>query len=458
MKQVFVVSSWLQLLSISTAVRNERIASAEERVLIVSDTRAVNEVGASFAEQPISAPLLDVFDRVIDYNSWIWPQHPSQWSPRVNEHPMWSKALLRAWNLADCHVQLFIESVQGNPARALSCIFTDAEIFVHSDGLMTYGPTRSNLPPQLWQRLSGLIYMDLVPGVDPLLLSEFADLDRIALGPTELRAEVERVAAAVDTSELRVHEDACMIVGQYLADVSLFTLEQETELYEQMIDQAISSGHRHIYLKPHPSASQSIQSALQHRARLRGVSFDVVPAYLPVELAALVLTPNSIYSCFSTGMVTAWRLFGISARAFGTRDAMEEFRPFENSNRIPVTICDYLFTDGTSDKEPLQEVVNAVSYCMRAQILPHLRGSTADFLHRSLPQYRHCFKRRRLTKLRLPGSLPPPSRAQQVRSLGRRTARSGLGALRSSGQLAQRTADLLSSQAKRIRQRAGERK
>lgn len=458
MKQVFVVSSWLQLLSISTTIRQERISPAEERVLLVSDTRAITEVGTSFAQQPISTPLLSVFDRVIDYNAWIWPHHPAQWSPRVNEHPMWSRALLQAWDLADCHVQLFIESVQGNPAQALSCIFPDAEIFVHSDGLMTYGPTRSGLPPQLWQRLSGLIYMDLVPGVDPVLLSEFSDLDRIALTTGELRAEIERVAAAVDTSELRVHENACMIVGQYLADAALFTLEKETELYEEMIDEAIASGHRHIHLKPHPSASQSIQSALEQRARRRGVSFDVVPAYLPVELAALVLSPASIYSCFSTGMVTAWRLFDIPARAFGTRDALEEFRPFENSNRIPVTICDYLFTDATSDKETLQDLVNAVSYCMRAAILPHLRESTEELLRRSLPEYRHCFKRRRLTKLRLPGSLPPPSRAQQLRRLGHESAQSSLDVLRSGGPFAQAAAELIATQARRVTRWAGAKK
>lgn len=425
MKQVFVVSSWLQLLSITAAVRNERIDSADERVLLISDTRAVCEVGLSFAEQAISAPLLDAFDRVIDYNAWIWPQHPAQWSPRVNEHVMWSKALLHAWDLADCHVQLFVESVQGHPAQALSYIFPDAEIFVHSDGLMTYGPTRDLLPAQLWQRLGGLLYMDLVPDVEPLLLSDYPGIDRIALSPAELRAEVERAASAIDTSDRTVHADACMVVGQYLADVSLFSLEKETEIYEQMIDQAIATGHQHIYLKPHPSSSQSVQSALEHRARRRGISFDVVPAHLPVELSVLALQPKSIYSCFSTGMITAWRLFDIPATAFGTRDALEEFRPYQNSNRIPVTICDYLFAGETSHQESLQDVINAVGYCMQARQLPELREAAVDFLDRSLPAYRHYFKRRRLTKLGLPGSLPPQSRAQQVRSVGRRGLRRG---------------------------------
>lgn len=435
MKQVFVVSSWLQLLSISAAVRNGRIESADERVLFVSDTRTVCEVGPSFAEQETAAPLLDVFDRVIDYNAWIWPQHPAQWSPRINEQPMWSKALLQAWDLDDCHVQLFVESVQGNPAQALSCIFPDADIIVHSDGLMTYGPTRNVLPAQLWQRVSGLLYMDLVPGVEPLLLSDCPGISRISVSPDELRSEVERAAAAVDPADLTAHPDACMVVGQYLADVSLFSLEQEAALYEQMLDHAIAAGHEHIYLKPHPSSSQSVRSALEHRAARRGVSFDVVPAHLPVELAVMTLRPASIYSCFSTGMVTAWRLFGIPATAFGTREALEEFRPYENSNRIPVTICDYLFTDKTSDREPLQAVINTVGYCMQARMVPSLRTQAVDFLKRSLPAYRHYFKRRRLTKLGLPGSAPPPTPAQRLRRYGGRGYRIGM-------QVARRGADL----------------
>lgn len=431
MKQVFVVSSWLQLLNVTAAIRNGHVSEADERVLLVSDTRAVCEVGTSFAEEPISAPLIDAFDRIIDYNAWIWPHHPAQWSPRVNERPMWRKSLLYAWGVADCHVQLFVESLQGNPAQALCNLFSDAEVFVHADGLMTYSPTRSTLPPQVWQRLGGLIYMDLVPDANPLLLTEQRGIKRTAVDPKELRCEIERVAAALDTSHLEVHENACMIVGQYLADVALFSLEKETELYERMIDEAIASGHEHIYLKPHPSASQSVQSALEHRAVQRGISFSVVPAHLPVELSVLALSPRSVYSCFSTGMVTAWRLFDIPARAFGTREALEDFRPYENSNRIPVTLCDYLFTEEASDKESLQSVINAVGYCMQSRTLPHLRGQAEAFLDRSLDEYRHYFKRRRLTKLDLPGKLPPQTRSQKLRRLGRNSVRKSVNTVRS---------------------------
>ncbi|WP_225210855.1 alpha-2,8-polysialyltransferase family protein [Brevibacterium gallinarum] len=425
MKQVFVVSSWLQLLNISAAIRNNRIDSAEERVLFVSDTRAVCEVGTSFAEEEISEPLLDVFDRIVDYNAWIWPHHPAQWTPRINEQPMWRKSLLHAWDLADCHVQLFVESLQGNPAQALCSLFPDAEVFAHADGLMTYGPTRSTLPPQVWQRLGGLVYMDLVPDVEPLLLSEEQGIERTAITADELRAEIERVAAHVDTSGLSVSDNTCMIIGQYLADVALFTLEQETAVYEQMIDHAIATGHEHIYLKPHPSASQSVQSALEHRAAQRGISFDVVPAHLPVEISALALKPRSVYSCFSTGMVTAWRLFGIPATAFGTLEALEEFRPYENSNRIPVTICDYLFAPGASHTVPLSAVIDAVGYCMQAKQMSRLRQHAVAFLSAHYAEYSRYFKRRRLTKLDLPGRLPPRRPASRARQLGVRAVRAG---------------------------------
>ena len=76
---------------------------------------------------------------------------------------------------------------------------------------------------------------------------------------------------------------------------------------------------------------------------------------------------------------------------------------------------------------PLQQLVEAVSYCMQAETLEVARVSAVAFLH----QAQHTsdmryFKRRRLTKLGLPGALPgrqvllPLGR---VRRVGRRAAK-----------------------------------
>ncbi|GAA2105303.1 polysialyltransferase family glycosyltransferase [Brevibacterium salitolerans] len=445
MKQVFAVSSWLQLASLAAAMDSGLLEEAQERVLLVSDNRVVNEVGPSFAQRPEAAPLLTRFDRVISLNEWIWPMHPAQWGPKDIERTMWSKLFTRAWELesADGRVQLFLESVQSNPGRALAAVFLEAELFVHSDGLMGYGPTRNRLSPLLWNRLRGFVYVDLVPGLRPLMLSEFERVEHLVVPPEAVRAAIGEVAdsAAVQLPEER--EGTALIIGQYLSDIDLLTHEQETEVYAAMVRSALDAGCTSVVFKPHPAASSSVSSVLAARAAEAGAAFELAPSSVPLELCLDRMRPAAVYSCFSTGMVTAWRLYGAKARSLGTDLALEAFAPYENSNRIPVTICRYLFDDAhgaeaahTSESThsaeaahgpeaahggaqggaygdrafSLQELTDAVGYCMQSRIYPHLRDSAQAFLtahYSAAPEY---FKRRRLTKLGLPGGLPPRTR------------------------------------------------
>lgn len=162
MIQVFAASSWLQLVNLCAAMDSGLIDDADSRILIACDTRVVSEIGPSFFELPEAAPLMARFDQVIDLNAWIWPMHPAQWSPGTLDQPLYKKLFHAAWGIDDQHMQLFLESIQSKPGAALAALFDDAEIFVHSDGLMGYGPTRNRLSPLIWHRLRGFIFMDLV--------------------------------------------------------------------------------------------------------------------------------------------------------------------------------------------------------------------------------------------------------------------------------------------------------
>ncbi|CAM5227886.1 hypothetical protein STENM327S_08726 [Streptomyces tendae] len=44
---------------------------------------------------------------------------------------------------------------------------------MYADGLMSYGPTREKLPLTLARRIRRLLHLDLIPGLRPMLLSEF---------------------------------------------------------------------------------------------------------------------------------------------------------------------------------------------------------------------------------------------------------------------------------------------
>jgi hypothetical protein len=80
--------------------------------------------------------------------------------------------------------------------------------------------------------------------------------------------------------------------------------------------------------------------------------------------------------------------------------------PFENSNRVPVTIIDALTRPDSPYRTPatMQGLVDAVGYCMQPMIVSHLRTRAERVLHGMDEAERHrYFSRRRLAELSLPG-------------------------------------------------------
>ena len=127
--------------------------------------------------------------------------------------------------------------------------------------------------------------------------------------------------------------------------------------------------------------------------------------------------PELVVSCFSTGLATAKGLYGCQTAAVGTERLLAELAPYQNSNRIPLTITDalhsgrYELPDGPAGTvaRNLNGLIDAVTYCMQPGSAAHLRGSAIDFLRSAVggPDMKY-FKRKRLTALDLPGQLQPP--------------------------------------------------
>ncbi|CAM5413182.1 polysialyltransferase family glycosyltransferase [Streptomyces violaceorubidus] len=96
------------------------------------------------------------------------------------------------WDLGDDDLALAVESIQVNPALGVTQIFTDAPVTVYADGLMSYGPTRNKLDPLVGTRVERLLHLDLVPGLEPLLLTEFGVAPEVVATPafTKVLAEL----------------------------------------------------------------------------------------------------------------------------------------------------------------------------------------------------------------------------------------------------------------------------
>lgn len=453
MKQLFFVSSPFQLVTLVAAIETELVPPAEERIVVIADNRIAFEVGEGFYTSPMSQLLLARFDRSMLLNDALRPFSCGQWSPREDDLFILERSFRSLWDLGDAELELYVESIQSPPATSFARIFRTAPITVYADGLMVYGPTRNSVSASIRQRLNRVLYLDLIPGLTPALLAETSspavsiDAQRFAavlraLLPQLDPALSETTASTVDPgaedsagtadadlgrAAAAAGERPALIVGQYLSDIGLITVEEESDLYFRMVELARDRGFGQILFKRHPAASYAAESAVLNRCAAAGIDFEILDSPELVEITALRRVPGLVIGCFSTALMTLRTAFGMDVVSLGTAMMLEKVAPYQNSNRVPLVLIHRLLDVSSSNPvrpEELHGLLDAVTYCMQPTLRAELRDRAVDFLSLTpLNTVRIYFKRRRLTKLDLPGKLPPRTPAQGAVARTRDAAR-----------------------------------
>ncbi|GAA2385211.1 alpha-2,8-polysialyltransferase family protein [Streptomyces glaucosporus] len=400
------------------------------RVLLVSNNAEVPETASRLDGMQGWHRLAARFDRVVDWNDTIRPHHPSTWTPAANDAPLWERMFRASWGLGDGPVDLVVESVHVSPAKALATVFADASVHVYADGLMSYGPTREKLPQATACRIQRLLHLDLVPGLTPLLLTEYGvpselvpnDVFRAVLD----ELDADDAADGTGAGEAGEGADAptAVLLGQYLAALGILTVDEEEALHERMLRGAAAAGHRSVLFKPHPTAPARYSRVLDKAAADAGVRLEILGRPMLAETVFRRYRPRLVVGCFSTAMLTASALYGVPIARVGTGPLLDRLTPYQNSNRIPLTVVDALVPDleapdatgevVTADEDAgrrVEPLVRAVGYCMQADRYPGLRAEAEAWLAahaggngEAVTRY---FKRRRLTALGLPGGLAP---------------------------------------------------
>ncbi|MEU9304397.1 polysialyltransferase family glycosyltransferase [Streptomyces sp. NPDC048269] len=438
--QVFLASTLYGAATLAAGIDAGCFPPAGRRILLTSNHAVTAEVSPGIADMPGFAALRTRFDEVLDWNRVIEPQHPSTWAPRAEDVPLWERQLRTLWGLGEDRVELVVESLQVPPAQTLCRLFPGAAVDVYADGLMSYGPTRFRLDPQLGMRVRRVLHLDLVPGLEPLLLTEFGV--RVELVPTEPFLKVLAELPPHDTDLDGIGESPALLLGQYLSALDLMTPDQEEELHVSMVRGAHALGHTELVFKPHPSAPAAYSRRAEVEAERLGARITVIDTPVLAEALYQRLRPALVVGCFSTGLLTAATLYGLPVARTGTDAVLARLTPYPNSNRVPLVLVDALLPD-LGDAEavgswtpPTPErvrtesagLLTAVGFTMQPQILAARRPVAEAYLARHLTTrtWRY-FTRRRLTALGLPGGIPaqlsflPRSRA--VRRVARRLRR-----------------------------------
>ncbi|GAA0966387.1 alpha-2,8-polysialyltransferase family protein [Actinocorallia libanotica] len=432
MTQIFVASTLFGAMTVAAAIDAGRFGPpGRRRMLLVSDNTAIPELGRDLTLSPDFAALGGRFDEVRSWNAEISPLHPSGWMPRGEDLMLWERLFRERWGLADEPLELAVETIAASPARALTSIFSEALITVYSDGLMSYGPTRDGLPDGVGGRITRLLHLDLVEGLAPLLLNEHGVPCELVPDDafTAVLHKLNPPVAPADGLE-----GGALLVGQYLAALEILSEQEEDELHVAMLRGVVARGHTTVLFKPHPSSPVRTGDRLAREAARLGARLLVLDAAVPAETWCAALRPALIVGCFSTALVTASRYHGIPAAAVGTDLLLRRLSPYQNSNRVPVTIIDatvpHLAQDGTlgepllTSTADLHALLVAVAYAMRAASLPERRKEAVAFLAaHGRGELMRYFKKRRLSALGLPGGLSPAKRTLLATALPPRSRR-----------------------------------
>ncbi|MER5987894.1 polysialyltransferase family glycosyltransferase [Streptomyces sp. NPDC001787] len=419
--QIFAASTLYGAATLAAALDTGCFAPADRRILLVCNNAAIPETTPSLDAMPGFERLRGRFDDVVSWNGTIAPFHPSGWAPRPDDVPLWERYLRLAWGLGEDEVELAVESIQVNPAMAIAQIFSGAPVDVYADGLMSYGPTRNKIDPLVGTRVGRLLHLDLVPGLEPLLLTEFGVVPQIVR--TEAFRAVLAELAGVPAG-LPAVEAPALLLGQYLSALGLISAAEEENLHLRMMRGAVALGHTRLVFKPHPTAPAQWSRAMEAEAERLGAELTVLDAgILTAPVLAEVLyermRPALVVGCFSTALLTASAFYGLPVARVGTELLLDRLAPYENSNRMPVTLVDALLPElgdraavlaqrPSDGAEPeVSALVRAVGFAMQPRIYPQLRPEAERYLSdRLTPVTWRYFKRRRLTALALPGAVP----------------------------------------------------
>ncbi len=416
--QVFVASTAFGLATVVAALDDGAFDPADRRILVLSNNAATPETANRIEDVAKMTVLFGRFDAVYDYNEAIAPQHPSLWRPRAADLPILERHLRTLWSL-DHDVHLVVESIQVSPAQTLCRLLPDARIDVYADGLMSYGPTRNKLPALVAGRLERLLHLDLVPGLSPVMLTEFAVPAQV-ISADAFRKAVAVLGPPPALIVAAAPRELAVLVGQYLSAMGIVSVAEETQLHLEMVRGAVAAGYRTLVFKPHPTAPPMLAEPLVEEARRLGASLTVYDSPELVETWFRAEGIGCVIGCFSTALMTAATCYDLRTARVGTELLLERLRPYQNSNRVPVTIIDAAVqhvsrldrtpwigsTDVMVSPPELVRIVAAVSYCMQPNRYPALRIVAERLLSERGDELSRYFKRQRLTLLDLPGRLP----------------------------------------------------
>lgn len=307
-------------------------------------------------------------------------------------------------------VELVVGTSTLPAGRALSRHFPEAPVSLLATGVTAYGPTYGHLQGRLAKRVRQVVHLDLVPGLDPLLLSERSVPTR-PVPPEGVRSALAARSALPGPDP--VPTPTTLVLGRSAPWGEALDRDEQTDLFVAMVQRCAEAGHSRIVLLLDEDAAPRTHRQLDRAARAARAELTVVTDTAPVETWLALDGVDLVVGCATEDLLVARRVFGRRVAQLDTEVVVKHLDPFEDPRRTAATLVGATVADlrtwtsvpGGEDLRPtdLAGLMGAVAYAMQPGLLADRRAAVIGYLEVH-PQVRGRFiRRRRLSELRLPG-------------------------------------------------------
>jgi hypothetical protein len=291
--------------------------------------------------------------------------------------------------------------------RNLSRRFGDAPVTLLATGATAYGPTSGPLQGRLAKRVRRVVAVELVPGLDPLLLSE-----RPVSVSTVPAAALREAAAALPAPD-PVPDPTTLVLGRSGAWAGSLDREEQADLLVAMVQRCAEAGHTRLVLLLDGDAPARTRRHLDKAARGARADLTVVTDAGPVEAWLALEGVGLVVGSATEDLLVARQVFGHRVAQLDSEVVLKHLDPFDDPCRTAATLVaatvpdlrSWTATPGGAAPRPvdLAGLMATVAYAMQPGLLADRRAAALGFLEVHPEVRRRFVRKRRLGELRLPG-------------------------------------------------------
>lgn len=304
-------------------------------------------------------------------------------------------------------VELVIGTSTLAAGRELSQRFPDAPVTLLAAGASAYGPTSGALQGRLAKRVRRVLHVDLVAGLDPLLLGERS------VPALTVPLENVRAATAALPGPDPVPAPTTLVLGRTAPWAGALDRDAQTALLAAMVERCSEAGHSRIVLLLDEDTPAKTVKQLAKTARGARADVTVVAADGPVEPWLALDGVRLVVGSATEDLLVARRVFGRRVAQLDTDVVVKNLNPFDDPRRLAATLVDatvpdlrtWTSTPGGEEPKPIDPtgLMSTVAYAMQPDLLVDRRAAAIGFLEVHPGVRCRFIRRRRLGELRLPG-------------------------------------------------------